>query len=504
MAAGATSSIGRPRRAAISSGRFSPLSAATVACTTLIALEEPSDRDSTSCTPAHSSTARTGPPAMTPVPGLAGLSNTTPAAASPCTVCGIVPPMRGTRKKCFLAASTPLAMAAGTSLAFPYPTPTMPLPSPTTTRAVKLNRRPPWTTLATRLMVTTRSRYAVPLSAPPRRSSRRSRRSPPPPRRGAAITFSLQCWAGGSQRQPAFAGTVGECGHPAVVGVASPVEDGGGDPRRAGAAGQQLADLMRPGLLIALRGPYVRIQGRRRCERVARAVVHQLGEDVPGGPVHGQPRPGRAAGDLLAHAQMAPRPRGRAGAGLPAPSALGDSHVLLSSLPDLAADLLAGVTHALALVRIGLAELADVRGDLADLLLVDPLHDDPGGGLHAQGDAIRRGDRHRVAVAERELHPAALGLHPVSDTDDLQRLAVPVGHAGHHVGDQATRQAVQRPDPALIVGPGHGDDAVGKVDLDGLGDLKRQRALGPLDGHRAAIDRDIDALRYHHREPSDS
>ncbi len=34
---------------------------------------------------AHSSTARTGPPAITPVPGLAGRSRTTPAAVSPCT-----------------------------------------------------------------------------------------------------------------------------------------------------------------------------------------------------------------------------------------------------------------------------------------------------------------------------------------------------------------------------------------------------------------------------------
>ena len=158
MAAGATSSIGRPRLAAISSGRFRLFSAATVACTTLIGLDEPSERDSTSLMPAHSSTARTGPPAMTPVPGLAGLSSTTPAASSPCTVCGIVLPILGTRKKCFFASSTPLAMAAGTSLALPYPTPTIPLPSPTTTRAVKLNRRPPLTTLATRLMVTTCSR----------------------------------------------------------------------------------------------------------------------------------------------------------------------------------------------------------------------------------------------------------------------------------------------------------------------------------------------------------
>jgi hypothetical protein len=56
---------------------------------------------------------------MTPVPGLAGLSSTTPADSSPCTVCGMVPAMRGTRKKAFFAASTPLAIAAGTSLALP-------------------------------------------------------------------------------------------------------------------------------------------------------------------------------------------------------------------------------------------------------------------------------------------------------------------------------------------------------------------------------------------------
>ena len=119
MAAGATCSIGRPRLAAISSGRFRAFSPATVACTTLMAFDEPRDRDSTSCIPAHSSTARTGPPAITPVPGLAGFSRTTPAEASPVTVCGIVPPILGTRKKSFFAASTPLAIAAGTSLALP-------------------------------------------------------------------------------------------------------------------------------------------------------------------------------------------------------------------------------------------------------------------------------------------------------------------------------------------------------------------------------------------------
>src|SRR5262249_31478498 len=64
---------------------------------------------------------------MTPVPGLAGLSSTTPAAASPCTACGIVPPMRGTRKKCFLAASEPLGVARGPSFGLPVSAPAHPL-----------------------------------------------------------------------------------------------------------------------------------------------------------------------------------------------------------------------------------------------------------------------------------------------------------------------------------------------------------------------------------------
>ena len=85
----------------------------------LSALDEPSDLLSTSWMPAHSSTARTGPPAITPVPGAAGRSSTTPADFSPCTGCGMVPWMRGTVNIDFLASSTPLAMAAGNSLALP-------------------------------------------------------------------------------------------------------------------------------------------------------------------------------------------------------------------------------------------------------------------------------------------------------------------------------------------------------------------------------------------------
>ncbi len=85
----------------------------------LIALSDPSDLDRMSLIPAASMTARTGPPAMTPVPGAAGFSNTLPAPSWPITWCGMVVPIIGTSNIDLLASSTPFWMAAGTSLALP-------------------------------------------------------------------------------------------------------------------------------------------------------------------------------------------------------------------------------------------------------------------------------------------------------------------------------------------------------------------------------------------------
>ena len=129
--------------------------ASIVARTTLIGLVEPCALLSRSRMPAASTTERTEPPAMTPVPALAGFSMTFAAPKWRCTSCGIVEPTSGTLIRCFFASSTPLRMASGTSPALPIPAPTVPLPSPTTTTALKLKRRPPWTTLETRLIWTT-------------------------------------------------------------------------------------------------------------------------------------------------------------------------------------------------------------------------------------------------------------------------------------------------------------------------------------------------------------
>src|SRR5688500_12624409 len=105
--------------------------------------------------PQLSTTARTAPPAISPVPSGAGLSSTLPDPNLPTTWCGIVAPRSGTRIRFFFAASIPFLIADGTSLALPTPKPTTPCPSPTTTSALKLRFLPPLTTFVTRLIETT-------------------------------------------------------------------------------------------------------------------------------------------------------------------------------------------------------------------------------------------------------------------------------------------------------------------------------------------------------------
>ena len=71
--------------------------------------------------PTDSSTARTGPPAMTPVPGAAGFSRTRPAPYTPMIACGIVVPFSEIGCMLFFAISMPFLMAIGTSFALPEP-----------------------------------------------------------------------------------------------------------------------------------------------------------------------------------------------------------------------------------------------------------------------------------------------------------------------------------------------------------------------------------------------
>src|SRR6185437_6213889 len=150
------SSAALPRTPATSSLFLSFFSASKVALITLCGLVVPIDLVSTFCTPAEVMTARTAPPAITPVPSGAGFSRTMPEPKRPSTVCGMLVCVRFTLTRFFFADSIPLRIAWGTSFALPEPYPTTAAEgSPTTTSAANERFLPPLTTLVTRLIATT-------------------------------------------------------------------------------------------------------------------------------------------------------------------------------------------------------------------------------------------------------------------------------------------------------------------------------------------------------------
>ena len=218
-------------------------------------------------------------------------------------------------------------------------------------------------------------------------------------------------------------------------------------------------------------------------DRVALAVVDELGEDAAVGAVDGEARALGRADDPGADPAAAAQAR----------LALGDDgHA--GPLPDLAGDVLAAVADALALVGLRRAALADVRGDLADQLLVDPADDDLGRLRDLELDALGRLDRDRVRVAERHLQVLALELRPVADALDLELLLEAVGDALDHVRDQAAGEAVQGAVLAAVGRARDGDRAVRLLDLHVRREALVELALGALDRDPARGDLDRDGL----------
>src|SRR3954452_4996675 len=154
---------------------------------------------------------------------------------------------------------------------------------------------------------------------------------------------------------------------------------------------------------------------------------------------------------------------------------------LLTRLSSLAADDLALVLDALALVRLRRADLPDVGGDLADQLLVDAGDRELRRPLDREADAGRRDHVDRVREAQSELEVLALGGHPVTGAVDLQRLLVALGDADDHVGDQSARQAVELLGLPLVVGAVDVQLVALLSDRDRLSDGVRELALGTLD-----------------------
>src|SRR5918993_5410328 len=168
----------------------------------------------------------------------------------------MVVPTIGILIRFFLASSTPFRIDSGTSPALPMPTPTWPAPSPTTTTALKLNRRPPLTTLATRLIWTTRSS-------------------------SASLLGSMRAtWVSPLEVEAGFAGGIGERLDPPVVPEPGSIEDHALDAGGLGPPGHEPAD---DGRLLGLAGGgalELLLHRRGGGERPSGRVVDDLRVDV--------------------------------------------------------------------------------------------------------------------------------------------------------------------------------------------------------------------------------
>src|SRR5579884_166281 len=213
--------------------------------------------------------------------------------------CGMVVPTSGTVIMCFLASSTPLRIASGTSPALPRPAPTRPLPSPTTTSALKEKRRPPFTTLATRLRETIFSWNSLLRSSPPPRRSRS---------RSMRIAIVLELQSGRS-------GRIGQGLDPAMIEIAAAIEDDrlharGDGPLGHGAAHRRGGGRVGGGALQ--RALQLALDGRGGGQGASLGVVDHLRGDVVQAAEDGQPRPRHHALDPLADTAVALVARGTA------------------------------------------------------------------------------------------------------------------------------------------------------------------------------------------------
>ena len=166
------------------------------------------------------------------------------------------------------------------------------------------------------------------------------------------------------------------------------------------------------------------------------------------------------------------------------------SDIMLSA--DLAADELALVADALALVRLGRADAADLGGGLADGLLVDAAHDHLRRRRHFELDSLARRDPDRMRVADLELEVRAGHAGAVADALDLEALLEALRDSLDHVGDERAGQAVERTVGTAIRRARDGDRLALLDDRHARGHLLAELALRSVHGDAPRIDQDGD------------
>src|SRR5579871_3871440 len=373
----------------------------------------------------------------------------------------------GTVTRFFFACSTALRIASGTSPALPMAKPTLPLRSPTTTSALKLNRLPPLTTLATRFTRTTvsssplpsrsRLRYCIRTSTPLharhrrarardrdtciRRDRTRPRRLPPP--------WPLRRWR---RRRPS--------------------------PHRRSFAtrGRRRATVR-----ASMPKPVcVRASRRRAPHRCGAANAARTGAGA------------------LAYLRFSCAAARGARAGLrPCLSLLR----CLSGLTEFLADPFAFVADAFALIRLRLAQAADLGRYLSNGLLVDAVDVNLVLPLNRQRDALGRLEGHGVREAEAEIQPLAGFRNAIADAADLETLAESLAYALDHVCDQRPRKSVRAAVHLGIALALHEHLSVVQANIHDVGEHSLpQLALGTLHVDLSRLQLHLDSRRNRDRQ----
>ena len=150
-----------------------------------------------------------------------------------------------------------------------------------------------------------------------------------------------------------------------------------------------------------------------------------------------------------------------------------------------------------------LAEVVHLRGDLAELLLVNAgerqrqlvLRDRAfrRDALALHVNALRQGELHGVRVAQGEDDLAPLYVCLVADADQVHPLREALGHTDDGVVGKRAGQSMHR---ALLVRRALGLELVAfEAERDAFGDRRPQSPLRPLHLQLAVEDRHRDALR---------
>ena len=107
-----------------------------------------------------------------------------------------------------------------------------------------------------------------------------------------------------------------------------------------------------------------------------------------------------------------------------------------------------------------------------------------------------------MRVAEAEHHLVALLGHAVAHTDQLEMLREAGVDAGHHVGDQAAHEAVQRAVLVVVGGAFENQLAVGLLDADLSREGALELALRPFDLDAARTHCHLDLVGHRERQLS--